>query len=142
MDSAEYAHLREALGSSTSTMQRLVRARDVRRARLGFRCGFLGLLHMEIIPERLEREYNLELITTAPSVVYKLYMKRRRDARDAQPRQYAERTLETIEDLIKATVIVPSEYLGGVVELCQERRGKQRISPTPAIAPCSSMSYR
>ncbi len=93
----------------------------------GFRCGFLGLLHLEVIRDRIEREYNIELITTAPSVVYRLFMKdgTRRDLHN--PADMPDLTyLDHIEEpRIKATILVPDEYLGDVLKLCQDRRGIQ-----------------
>jgi GTP-binding protein LepA len=94
---------------------------------LGFRCGFLGLLHMEIIQERLEREYNLSLITTAPSVLYKLYktdgtvMDLQNAADYPDPMQ-----IEKMEEpWIKATIMLPDEYIGSVMDLCMKKRGVQ-----------------
>jgi GTP-binding protein LepA len=95
---------------------------------LGFRCGFLGLLHLEIIQERLSREFDLDLIATAPSVVYKLKMNGRRSAGAAQPGRHARPHLqiaEIQEPWISATIMVPDEYLGPVLTLCQDRRGRQ-----------------
>ncbi|MGR3546887.1 MAG: translation elongation factor 4 [Roseovarius sp.] len=93
----------------------------------GFRCGFLGLLHLEVIRDRIEREYNIELITTAPSVIYHLYMKdgSRRDLHN--PADMPDLTyVDHIEEpRIKATILVPDEYLGDVLKLCQDRRGIQ-----------------
>ncbi len=94
---------------------------------LGFRCGFLGLLHLEIIQERLEREFDLDLITTAPSVIYRIHM-RSGDRRELHnPVDMPDPTeIEYIEEpWIKATVMVPDEFLGAVLQLCEERRGKQ-----------------
>ncbi len=93
----------------------------------GFRCGFLGLLHLEVIRDRLEREYDLDLITTAPSVVFKLFM-RDGEVRDLHnPADMPDLTLvDHIEEpRIKATIMVPDEYLGDVLKLCQDRRGIQ-----------------
>ncbi|ARJ69622.1 translation elongation factor 4 [Paracoccus contaminans] len=93
----------------------------------GFRCGFLGLLHLEVIRDRLEREYDLDLITTAPSVVFKLHM-RDGEVRDLHnPADMPDLTLvDHIEEpRIKATIMVPDEYLGDVLKLCQDRRGIQ-----------------
>ena len=93
----------------------------------GFRCGFLGLLHLEVIRDRLEREYDLDLITTAPSVVFKLHMKDG-EIRDLHnPADMPDLTLvDHIEEpRIKATIMVPDEYLGDVLKLCQDRRGIQ-----------------
>jgi GTP-binding protein LepA len=94
---------------------------------LGFRCGFLGLLHMEIIQERLEREYNLTLITTAPSVLYKLYLKDGIIIDLQNPADYPDpMKIEKIEEpWIKATIMVPDDYIGSVMELCMKKRGIQ-----------------
>jgi len=94
----------------------------------GFRCGFLGLLHLEIIQERLSREFDLDLIATAPSVVYKIHM---RDGTETELHNPADLPdpmhIESIsEPWIKATIFTPDEYLGGVIKLCQDRRGMQR----------------
>jgi len=93
----------------------------------GFRCGYLGLLHMEIIQERLEREFNLDLITTAPSVVYRLYMTNGEMIELHNPVDMPEPTkIDYIEEpWVKATIMVPDEYLGSVLGLCTERRGEQ-----------------
>ncbi|MFV0643034.1 MAG: translation elongation factor 4 [Sphingomonadaceae bacterium] len=99
----------------------------------GFRCGFLGLLHLEIIQERLSREYDLDLITTAPSVVYRIQLNKSRndDAREMMlhnPADYPDPSrIEQIEEpWIKATIYTPDEYLGAILKLCQDRRGIQR----------------
>ncbi|MEL6873570.1 MAG: EF-Tu/IF-2/RF-3 family GTPase, partial [Pseudomonadota bacterium] len=93
----------------------------------GFRCGFLGLLHLEIITERLDREFNLNLITTAPSVVYHLYLKDDEKVEMHNPADMPDPTLiDRIEEpWIKATIMVPDDYLGGILKLCQDRRGRQ-----------------
>ncbi|SOB94320.1 translation elongation factor 4 [Rhodobacter maris] len=93
----------------------------------GFRCGFLGLLHLEVIRDRLEREYDLDLITTAPSVVFKLYMKDGEVRELHNPADLPDLTyVDHIEEpRIKATIMVPDEYLGDVLKLCQDRRGIQ-----------------
>ena len=93
----------------------------------GFRCGFLGLLHLEIIQERLSREFNLDLIATAPSVVYKIGL---RDGSEMELHNPADlpdvmQIMEIQEPWIKATILTPDEYLGGVIKLCQDRRGSQ-----------------
>src|SRR5262249_55895371 len=93
----------------------------------GFRCGFLGLLHLEIIQERLEREFDLDLITTAPSVVYKVHltngdlveMHNPADMPDVMKIDHLE------EPWIRGTIFVPDEYLGPILKLCEERRGEQ-----------------
>ncbi len=93
----------------------------------GFRCGFLGLLHLEVIRERLEREYNVDLITTAPSVVYKIMMTDGSEVDMHNPADMPDPVkIDSIsEPWIKATILVPDEYLGGVLKLCQDRRGIQ-----------------
>ena len=93
----------------------------------GFRCGFLGLLHLEVIRDRLEREYDLDLITTAPSVVFKLHMRDGEVRELHNPADMPDLTLvDHIEEpRIKATIMVPDEYLGDVLKLCQDRRGIQ-----------------
>ena len=91
----------------------------------GFRCGFLGLLHMEIIQERLEREYNLDLITTAPSVIYKVTMTSGEVQYIDNPTNYPDPALiQTAEEpMVKASILSPSDYVGNIMELCQDRRG-------------------
>ncbi|MBR5284316.1 MAG: translation elongation factor 4, partial [Clostridia bacterium] len=91
----------------------------------GFRCGFLGLLHLEIIQERLEREYNLDLITTAPSVVYRIKMTSGETVMIDNPLNYPAPTeIEYAEEpIVKANIITPSEYVGNLMDLCQDRRG-------------------
>jgi GTP-binding protein LepA len=93
----------------------------------GFRCGFLGLLHLEIIQERLEREFDLDLITTAPSVVYRIHKTDGTDLELHNPSDMPEPTqIDFVEEpWIKATILVPDEHLGGVLSLCTERRGVQ-----------------
>ena len=93
----------------------------------GFRCGFLGLLHMEIIQERLEREFDLDLIATAPSVVYRIHMKDGSMMELYNPADMPDEVrIEHIEEpWIKATILLPDEHLGGILALCQERRGEQ-----------------
>ena len=93
----------------------------------GFRCGFLGLLHLEIIQERLEREFNLDLIATAPSVIYRISM---RDGTEIELHNPADmpdvmKIEEIAEPWIRATILTPDEYLGGILKLCQDRRGSQ-----------------
>jgi GTP-binding protein LepA len=93
----------------------------------GFRCGFLGLLHLEIITERLEREFGLDLITTAPSVVYHIHMNDGSRIELHNPADMPEQVkIDHIEEpWIKATIMVPDDYLGVVLKLCQDRRGRQ-----------------
>ena len=91
----------------------------------GFRCGFLGLLHMEIIEERLEREFNLDLITSAPSVIYKLVMRNGEVRMVDNPSSYptSDEIDCAMEPMVKANIITPAEYIGGLMDLCQDRRG-------------------
>ena len=91
----------------------------------GFRCGFLGLLHMEIIEERLEREFNLDLVTTAPSVIYKVKLKSGEEIFIDNPAVYPspDEIDEAYEPIVRSSIIVPSEYVGGIMDLCKERRG-------------------
>ncbi|MBO8159159.1 translation elongation factor 4 [Thermosyntropha sp.] len=92
----------------------------------GFRCGFLGLLHMEIIKERLEREYDLSLLATAPSVVYRVVLTDGSVAEVQNPKHWPmpQKIDRILEPFVKASIMVPSEYVGAVMELCQEKRGK------------------
>ncbi|HWH01349.1 MAG TPA: translation elongation factor 4 [Pilimelia sp.] len=90
----------------------------------GFRCGFLGLLHLEIIRERLEREFNLDLISTAPNVVYRVIMEDGEEHVVTNPSEYpAGKIAEVYEPVVRATVLTPNDYVGAVMELCQGRRG-------------------
>jgi GTP-binding protein LepA len=125
-DGARYQDLREALEKLQLNDAALIFEPETSIALgFGFRCGFLGLLHMEIIEERLEREFNLDLITTAPSVIYEIKLKSGEVVRIDNPSNYP--TPDTIEvayePLVKANVITPVEYVGGLMELCQNRRG-------------------
>jgi GTP-binding protein LepA len=94
----------------------------------GFRCGFLGLLHLEIIRERLEREFNIDLITTAPSVIYHLYMTDGQKIEMHNPADMPDVVkIDRMEEpWIKATIFVPDEHLGAVLKLCEDRRGRQK----------------
>jgi GTP-binding protein LepA len=127
-DAAEFDVLKESLAKLALNDASFVFETDHSPALgMGFRCGFLGLLHLEIIQERLEREFNLDLITTAPSVVYQVYdtsgvMKMIHNPADLPDITKIEK-LE--EPWIKATIMVPDEYLGSVLALCTERRGQQ-----------------
>jgi GTP-binding protein LepA len=127
-DAAEYENLRDALSKlhlNDSSFQFEPDTSDA--LGFGFRCGFLGLLHMEIIQERLEREYDLDLITTAPSVVYRATTKTGEVVRVDNPSKMpSPGDIETIEEpVLKLTVHVPSEHVGAVVALCEDRRGTQ-----------------
>ena len=94
----------------------------------GFRCGFLGVLHMEIIQERLEREYNLDLITSAPTVIYEVVTKTDEVFQVDNPSQLPDPSTiaEMREPVVRANILVPSEHVGSVITLCVERRGVQK----------------
>ena len=94
----------------------------------GFRCGFLGLLHMEIVQERLEREYDIDLITTAPTVVYRILMRDGETIEIDNPSKLPEQSKieDILEPMIKATIIVPQDYVGPVMTLCNQKRGAQK----------------
>ncbi|MGC4092053.1 MAG: translation elongation factor 4 [Polyangiaceae bacterium] len=127
-DSADYESLRDALSKLHLNDASFQFEPDTSDALgFGFRCGFLGLLHMEIVQERLEREYDLDLITTAPSVVYISHTKDGQTVRVDNPSKMPPvGDIETIEEpILKLTIHVPSDYVGPVVSLCEERRGVQ-----------------
>ncbi|MBE6879744.1 MAG: elongation factor 4 [Ruminococcaceae bacterium] len=125
-DGAKYVDLREALEKLQLNDASLTFEPETSIALgFGFRCGFLGLLHMEIIQERLEREYNLDLITTAPSVVYKITRTDGETVFIDNPTNYPDVSeIEIAEEpMVKANIYTPSEYVGNIMDLCQERRG-------------------
>ena len=125
-DGARYGDLREALEKLQLNDASLVFEPETSVALgFGFRCGFLGLLHMEIIEERLEREFNLDLITTAPSVIYKVDLRGGETIMIDNPSKFPspDEIMTAYEPIMKATVITPTEYIGGVMDLCQDRRG-------------------
>ncbi len=125
-DGARYGDLREALEKLQLNDASLVFEPETSIALgFGFRCGFLGLLHMEIIEERLEREFNLDLITTAPSVIYKVKLRGGEEVLIDNPSKFpSPDEIDTAyEPIMKATVITPTDYVGGIMDLCQERRG-------------------
>jgi GTP-binding protein LepA len=129
VDSAEYEELRDALQKLHLNDSSFQFEPDTSEALgFGFRWGFLGLLHMEIIQERLEREYDLDLITTAPSVVYRVHTKTGELTEVHNPSKMPEPgQIESVEEpIMKVTVHVPNDYVGAVVALCEERRGTQR----------------
>ena len=126
-DGARYGDLKDALEKLQLNDAALTFEAETSAALgFGFRCGFLGLLHMEIIEERLEREFNLDLITTAPSVIYNIDLKNGETVRIDNPSNYPNPDeIETAyEPMVKASIITPPEYVGGLMELCQDRRGE------------------
>ncbi|MEY8311107.1 translation elongation factor 4 [Oscillospiraceae bacterium 42-9] len=125
-DGAHYTDLRDALEKLQLNDASLTFEPETSVALgFGFRCGFLGLLHMEIIQERLEREYNLDLITTAPSVVYKITKTNGEELSIDNPTNYPDPSViqSAQEPISNAHIYSPSEYVGNIMELCQERRG-------------------
>ena len=129
VDSALFEDLREAMGKLRLNDASFQYEMETSAALgFGFRCGFLGLLHLEIIRERLEREFNIDLITTAPSVIYHLYMTDGTHIEMHNPADMPDVVkIDRIEEpWIKATILVPDEYLGSVLKLCEDRRGRQK----------------
>ena len=128
LDGAEYPMLREALDKLQLNDAALVFEPESSAALgFGFRCGFLGLLHMEIVRERLEREAGLTLISTAPSVVYNVTLDDGKKIVVTNPSEYPDgKIAEVQEPIVKATILAPSEFIGTIMELCQQRRGVQK----------------
>lgn len=127
-DAAEFEHLRESLGKlALNDASFKFEAESSAALGFGFRCGFLGLLHLEIIQERLEREFNLNLITTAPSVIYKVHLTNGEQIELHNPADMPDPVrIDHIEEpWIKATIFTPDEYLGNILQLCNDRRGEQ-----------------
>ena len=125
-DGSKYTDLREALEKLQLNDASLTYEQETSAALgFGFRCGFLGLLHMEIIEERLEREFDLDLITTAPSVIYELKLRCGEVVHIDNPLNFPspDEIAEAREPMIRGTIITPTEYVGGIMELCQDRRG-------------------
>lgn len=125
IDGDEYPVLRDALEKLQLNDAALVYEPETSAALgFGFRCGFLGLLHMEIVRERLEREFNLSLISTAPNVVYRVLTDENREMIVTNPSEYPSGKVEQVfEPVVRATVLSPSEFIGTIMELCQQRRG-------------------
>ncbi len=125
LDASEYPTLREALEKLQLNDAALVFEPETSAALgFGFRCGFLGLLHMEIVRERLEREANLSLISTAPNVVYHLTLEDGSEVEVTNPSEFPEgKIAEVREPIVRATILAPSEFIGSIMELCQGRRG-------------------
>ncbi|MBY0559705.1 translation elongation factor 4 [Hyphomicrobium sp.] len=129
VDAADFEDLREAMGRlRLNDASFSFETESSAALGFGFRCGFLGLLHLEIITERLEREFNLDLITTAPSVIYHLHMRDGSMIEMHNPADMPEiPQIDHIEEpWIEATILVPDDYLGAVLKLCQDRRGRQK----------------
>jgi GTP-binding protein LepA len=124
-DSDQYPELRDALEKLKLNDAALVYEPETSNALgFGFRCGFLGLLHMEIVRERLEREFDLDLLVTAPNVAYRVVTKAGEEIEVHSPSDMPSEVERVEEPYIKASVIVPKEYVGAVMELCNERRGR------------------
>jgi len=128
VDSSEYQKLKDGLGKlQLNDASFSYEAESSSALGLGFRCGFLGLLHLEIITERLEREFDINLLTTTPGVVYKVYMNKGETIELQNPSSLPEPTLINYieEPWIKATIITPDQYLGAIIKVCQDKRGVQ-----------------
>jgi GTP-binding protein LepA len=125
LDGSDYPDLRDALDKLKLNDAALNYEPETSAALgFGFRCGFLGLLHLEIVRERLEREFGLELISTAPNVIYRVVMEDSSELVVTNPSEFpAGKIAEVYEPVVRATVISPSEYIGSIMELCQTRRG-------------------
>ena len=126
-DSAKYTDLREALEKLQLNDASLFFEPETSVALgFGFRCGFLGLLHLEIVQERLEREFNLDLVTTAPSVIYKVYLTDGTMIELSNPSNMPDpaRIEKMEEPVVRAEIILPKDYVGAIMELCQQRRGE------------------
>jgi GTP-binding protein LepA len=125
MDGDDYPELRDALDKLRLNDAALVYEPETSTALgFGFRCGFLGLLHMEIVRERLEREFGLVLISTAPNVVYRVVLESGAESIVTNPSEFPEGKVGSIfEPVVRATVLAPTDYVGAIMELCQSRRG-------------------
>ena len=129
VDAARFEDLREAMGKLRLNDASFSFDMETSAALgFGFRCGFLGLLHLEIIRERIEREFNVDIITTAPSVIYKVNLRDGTQIELHNPVDLPDQTLiESIEEpWIEATILVPDDYLGSILKLCEDRRGRQK----------------
>ncbi len=125
VDGDQYPELRDALDKLRLNDAALVYEPETSAALgFGFRCGFLGLLHMEIVRERLEREFDLSLISTAPNVVYRVDMEDGTEHTVTNPSEFPEGKIATVyEPVVKATLLTPSDHIGAIMELCQGPRG-------------------
>jgi len=129
VDAARFEDLREAMGRLRLNDASFSYDMETSAALgFGFRCGFLGLLHLEIIRERIEREFNVDIITTAPSVIYKVNLRDGRQIELHNPVDLPDQTLilSIEEPWIEATILVPDDYLGSILKLCEDRRGRQK----------------
>ncbi|MCQ9366935.1 translation elongation factor 4 [Brevibacterium sp. 50QC2O2] len=128
IDGSDYPDLRDALDKLKLNDAALVYEPETSAALgFGFRCGFLGLLHLEIIRERLEREFGLDLIATAPSVVYQVTLEDGSAREVTNPSEYPDGKIKEVrEPMVKATILTPSEFVGAVMELCQSKRGQMQ----------------
>ena len=128
IDGSDYPDLRDALDKLKLNDAALVYEPETSAALgFGFRCGFLGLLHLEIVRERLEREFNLDLISTQPNVVYDVTMEDGREIVVTNPSEFPDgKVAEVREPVVRATILAPSEFIGAIMELCQGKRGSLR----------------
>jgi GTP-binding protein LepA len=128
IDGSDYPGLREALDKLKLNDAALIYEPETSAALgFGFRCGYLGLLHLEIVRERLEREAGMDLISTAPNVVYEVTMEDGKKITVTNPSEYPEgKVAEVREPVVRATILAPSDYIGAIMELCQQRRGALR----------------
>lgn len=126
IDGSDYPILRDALDKLKLNDAALIYEPETSVALgFGFRCGFLGLLHLEIVRERLEREFNLDLISTAPNVIYDVVDEHDESRRVTNPSEFPEGKIATIkEPMVACTIIAPSEFIGAIMELCQSKRGQ------------------
>ncbi|MGQ4514119.1 translation elongation factor 4 [Streptomyces sp. DW26H14] len=125
LDGSDYPELRDALEKLQLNDAALVYEPETSAALgFGFRVGFLGLLHLDVVRERLEREFGLDLIATAPNVVYRVVMEDRKEHTVTNPSEFPEGKIdEVFEPVVRATILAPSEFIGSIMELCQNRRG-------------------
>lgn len=125
LDGSDYPELRDALDKLQLNDAALVYEPETSAALgFGFRVGFLGLLHLDVIRERLEREFNLDLIATAPNVVYRVEMEDGKEHTVTNPSEFPEGKIDSVhEPVVRATILAPSEFIGSIMELCQTRRG-------------------
>ncbi|MCX5382545.1 translation elongation factor 4 [Streptomyces sp. NBC_00083] len=125
LDGSDYPDLREALDKLQLNDAALVYEPETSAALgFGFRVGFLGLLHLDVIRERLEREFNLDLIATAPNVVYRVVLEDGKEVTVTNPSEFPEGKISDVyEPVVRATILAPSEFIGSIMELCQTRRG-------------------